>query len=155
MHKKMFQSKTLFQKVISQSPKYLSNKIHPQLNPFVTRGTYIPLTKSLFKSVGITVSNFFSMLPSTLQYLYSVEPVRLHFPAKQPYCTNDSVCNAAMAQTISYEVRLAFTLLSFVVLVCRYNLVFFIFLFFSILFVVNFSFSSFVIYLIYFLFGWN
>jgi hypothetical protein len=32
---------------------------------------------------------FFSMLPSTLKYLYSVEPVRMHFPAKQPY-TNDT-----------------------------------------------------------------
>jgi hypothetical protein len=29
-------------------------------------------------------------------YLYSVEPVRLHFPPKQPYCTNDTVCNAAI-----------------------------------------------------------
>jgi len=35
------------------------------------------------------------MLPSTLKYLYSVEPVRMHFPAKQP-CTNDTVFNAAM-----------------------------------------------------------
>jgi len=35
------------------------------------------------------------MLPSTLKYLYFVEPVRMHFPAKQPYCTNDTVCNAA------------------------------------------------------------
>jgi hypothetical protein len=35
------------------------------------------------------------MLPSTLKYLYSVEPVRMHFPAKQP-CTNDTVCNAVM-----------------------------------------------------------
>jgi hypothetical protein len=35
------------------------------------------------------------MLPSTLKYLYSVELVRMHFPAKQP-CTNDTVCNAAM-----------------------------------------------------------
>jgi NADH-ubiquinone oxidoreductase chain 1 len=31
----------------------------------------------------------------------------------------------ALAQTISYEVRLAFTLLSFVVLICRYNLAYF------------------------------
>ena len=31
----------------------------------------------------------------------------------------------ALAQTISYEVRLAFILLSFVVLVCRYNLTYF------------------------------
>jgi len=54
----------------------------------------VPLTKSLFKSAGITVSQFFSMLPSTLKYLYSVEPVRMHFPAKQP-CTNDTVCDAA------------------------------------------------------------
>ena len=37
------------------------------------------LTNSLFKSTGITVSLFFSMLPSTLKYLYSVEPVRMHF----------------------------------------------------------------------------
>ena len=51
------------------------------------------LKKSLFKSAGITVSHFFSMLPSTLKYLCSVEPVRIHFPAKQPY-TNDTVCNA-------------------------------------------------------------
>jgi len=29
-----------------------------------------------------------------LKYLYSVEPVRMHFPAKQP-CTNGTVCNAA------------------------------------------------------------
>jgi len=41
-----------------------------------------PLTKSLFKSAGIIVSNFFSMLPFTLKYLCSVEPVRMHFPAK-------------------------------------------------------------------------
>jgi len=34
------------------------------------------------------------MLSSTLKYLYSVEPVRMHFPAKQ-LCTNDTVCNAA------------------------------------------------------------
>jgi len=33
----------------------------------------------------------------------------------------------ALAQTISYEVRLAFILLSFVVFVCRYNLVCFYF----------------------------
>jgi len=33
----------------------------------------------------------------------------------------------ALAQTISYEVRLAFILLSFVVLVCRYNLTYFYF----------------------------
>jgi NADH-ubiquinone oxidoreductase chain 1 len=31
----------------------------------------------------------------------------------------------ALALTISYEVRLAFILLSFVVLVCRYNLAYF------------------------------
>jgi len=65
------------------------------LNPFVTSGTYMShLQRVLFKSAGITVSHFFSMLPSTLKYLYSVEPVRMHFPAKQP-CTNDTMCNAA------------------------------------------------------------
>ena len=31
----------------------------------------------------------------------------------------------ALAKTISYEVRLAFILLSFVVLICRYNLAYF------------------------------
>jgi len=55
---------------------------------------YVPLTNSPVKSIGIPVSNFFSMLPSTLKYLYSVKPVRMHFPAKQP-STNVTVCNAA------------------------------------------------------------
>jgi len=32
------------------------------------------------------------MLPSTLKYLCSVEPVRMHFPVKQP-CANDTACN--------------------------------------------------------------
>jgi len=50
---------------------------------------------------GITASHFFSMLPSTLKYLYSAEPVRMHFPAKQP-CTNDTVCNAAMQHCTQY-----------------------------------------------------
>jgi NADH-ubiquinone oxidoreductase chain 1 len=36
----------------------------------------------------------------------------------------------ALAQTISYEVRLAFILLSFIVLVCRYNLAYFYLFFF-------------------------
>jgi len=36
------------------------------------------------------------MLPSTMKYLYAVEPVRMHFPAKQP-CTNDTVCNAVFS----------------------------------------------------------
>jgi hypothetical protein len=58
----------------------------------VTSGTYISHLQRVFKSTGVTVSHFFSMLPSTLKYLYSVEPVIMHFPAKQP-CTNDAVCN--------------------------------------------------------------
>ena len=33
------------------------------------------------------------MLPSTLKFIYFVELVRMHFPAKQP-CTNDTVRNA-------------------------------------------------------------
>jgi len=40
------------------------------------------------------------MLPSALKYLYSVEPVRMHFAAKQP-CTNDMVCYAAL-HTVSF-----------------------------------------------------
>jgi len=48
------------------------------LNTFLISGTYyVPLTKSLFKSAGITVSHFYSMLPCTLKYLYSVEQVRM------------------------------------------------------------------------------
>jgi len=37
-----------------------------------------------------------------LKYLYSVEPVRMHFLVKQP-CTNNAVCNAAMQVTGSTE----------------------------------------------------
>jgi hypothetical protein len=40
------------------------------------------------------------MLPSTLKYLYSVEPVRMHFPVKQLY-TNNAVCNAACSNAHS------------------------------------------------------
>jgi hypothetical protein len=47
-------------------------------------------------SAGIIVSHFFSMLPSTLKYLYSVEPVRIHFPTKQP-CTNDTFVHGCFA----------------------------------------------------------
>jgi len=42
-------------------------------------------------------------MPSTLKYLNSVEPVRMHFPAKQP-CTNDTVCIAAL-HTVSFVNR--------------------------------------------------
>jgi len=67
--------------------------------------------------------------------------------------SSNSACSllgglCALAETISYEVRLVFILLSFVVLVCRNNLAYF---FFSCLFVIKFSFSSFVLCLIYFL----
>jgi len=48
-------------------------------DPFLTSGTYMSHLQSLFKSAGITVSHFFSLLPSTLKYLYSAEPVRMHF----------------------------------------------------------------------------
>ena len=58
-------------------------------------GHIFPTYKRVFfKSAGIMVSHFFSMLPFTLKYLYSVEPVRMHFPVKRP-CTNGPVCNAA------------------------------------------------------------
>jgi len=33
---------------------------------------------------------------------WSVEPVRIYFPAKQP-CTNDTVCNAAMQHCTQYH----------------------------------------------------
>jgi len=52
-----------------------------------------------FKSAGITVSHFFSMLPSTLKYLYSVEPVRMHFPVYKWYCVH---CCYAALHTVSF-----------------------------------------------------
>jgi hypothetical protein len=55
---------------------------------------YVPLTKSLFKSAGITVSHFFSVLPSTLKYLYSV-------------AVNDTVCNADMQHCTQYHLYTA------------------------------------------------
>jgi len=64
------------------------------------------LQRVFFKFAGITVSHFFSMLPSALKYLYSVEPVGMHFPAKQP-CTNDTVCNAAMQHCTQYHLYTA------------------------------------------------
>jgi hypothetical protein len=47
------------------------------------------------------------MLPSTLKYLYSVEPVRMHFPAKQP-CTNDTVCKQHCTQYHLYRSTVSF-----------------------------------------------
>jgi hypothetical protein len=44
------------------------------------------------------------MLPSTLKYIYYAEPVRMHFPAKQPR-TNDTVCNAAMQHCTQYHLH--------------------------------------------------
>jgi hypothetical protein len=46
------------------------------------------------------------MLPSTLKYLYSAKPVRIHFPTKQPY-TNDTVCDAAMQYRTQYHLYAA------------------------------------------------
>jgi hypothetical protein len=77
-----------------QNPKCHTHLFNTSLAFRDQRDIYVPLTMSLFKSAGLTVAHFFSMLPSTLKYLYSVEPVRMHFPAKQP-CTNDTACNAA------------------------------------------------------------
>ena len=57
-------------------------------------GHICPTYKESFQVRWDNSIPLFSMLPSTLKYLYSVEPVRMHFPAKQP-CTNDTVCNAA------------------------------------------------------------
>ena len=71
--------------------------------PVRDRDICVPLTKSLFKSAGITVSHFFSMLPSALKYLYSVEPVRMHFPRKTAvyklYCVQ---CCIAALHTVSF-----------------------------------------------------
>jgi hypothetical protein len=64
---------------------------------------YVPLTKSLFKSAGITVSHFFSMLSSTLKYLYSVEPVRMHFPVQIILCT---LLHSSIAHSIICRLRL-------------------------------------------------
>ena len=58
----------------------------------------------------------------------------------------------ALAQTISYEVRLAFILFSFVVFVCTYNFAYFYF-FLQVYLWLIFLFSSFIFCFIYFLFG--
>ena len=57
----------------------------------------------------------------------------------------------ALAQTISYKVRLALILPSFVVLICRYKLIYFYS--FQVYLWLIFFLSSFIIYLIYFLFS--
>jgi len=54
------------------------------------------------------------MLPSILKYLYSAEPVRMHFPTKQP-CTNDTMCNAAMQHCTQYHLYTAVMLLCSIV----------------------------------------
>jgi len=64
------------------------------VNPFVTSGTYMSHLHKVFQVRLDNSIPLFSMLPSTLKYLYSVEPIRMHFPTKQP-CTNDTVCNSA------------------------------------------------------------
>ena len=71
----------------------------------MTSGTYIyvPLIKSLFKSAGITVSHFFSMLPSTLKYLCSAEPVRMHFSRENSRTVQMILCTmllCSIAHTI-------------------------------------------------------
>ena len=68
----------------------------------MTSGTYKSHLQRVFSSLlGYQNPTLFAMLPSTLKYLYSIEPVRMHFPAKQP-CTNDTVCNAACS--IAYSI---------------------------------------------------
>jgi hypothetical protein len=83
---------------LPQRLSQVGTRVYLRVNLSVTSETcmYVPFTKRIFKSAGITVSHFYSMPPSTLKYLYYVEPVRMHFPAKQP-CTNDTVCNAAIS----------------------------------------------------------
>jgi len=63
-----------------------------RFNPFVTSGTYMSHSKSLFKSTEITVSHFFSMLPSTLKYLHSVEPVRMQCAMLQSSIAHSIIC---------------------------------------------------------------
>jgi hypothetical protein len=48
-----------------------------------------PTYKESFQVHWENSNLFFSMLPPTSKYLYSVEPVRMHFPAKHQ-CTNDT-----------------------------------------------------------------
>ena len=43
---------------------------------------YVPLTDNLLKSTGILIPHVFSLLPSTVNYLYSFKPVTMHFPAQ-------------------------------------------------------------------------
>jgi len=65
------------------------------LYPFRSQlDTYVPFTNIVCKSAGLPAAHFFSMLPSTLNYLYSVKPVRMHFPVKQR-SANDTECSAS------------------------------------------------------------
>jgi len=76
---------------------YISNTdrvIYHYLTLSWPAGHICPTYKESFQVRWDNSIPLFSMLPSTLKYLYSVEPVRVHFPAKQPR-TNDTVCNAA------------------------------------------------------------
>ena len=83
-------------------------RVNMLFNPFVTSGIYtyryvcvytyicmcvyiyiyIPPTKGLFKSAGITVSHFFSMLLSTLRQT----------------CTNDTACSAAVQTLCKWDI---------------------------------------------------
>jgi len=51
-------------------------------------GHICPTYKESFQVRWDNSIPLFSMMPSTLKYLSFVEPVRMHFPAKQP-CTKD------------------------------------------------------------------
>jgi hypothetical protein len=58
---------------------YIFEAVLGLINPFVTSGTYMShLQIVFFKFAGVTVSHFFSMLPSTLKYIYFAEPVRMN-----------------------------------------------------------------------------
>jgi hypothetical protein len=51
--------------------------------------------KQIFFAIPLgnpSISHFFSVLPSTLKYLYSMKPVGMHIPAKQ-LSANDSECS--------------------------------------------------------------
>jgi hypothetical protein len=71
-----------------------SQSIGQYFKPFMSSGTYIhPTYKESFLVRWDNSIPLFSMLPSTLKYLYSVEPVRMHFPTKKKK-KNDTVYNA-------------------------------------------------------------
>ena len=109
--------------------------------------------------VVISLLEWFRFLWDGFIYFFFLACIRLgvYIDMIAVWSSNSGYCLLcvfpALAQTISYEVTLAFILLSFVILICRYNLVYF-YTFQVYLWLILFSLPlSFI--LVYFFVGWE